>query len=260
MTRTAILAVLVGAVVAVIAVPGFVKLDEPNSDGLFYEVQRLQVEGHDEAEATRMVFDGAIGRQTAEIEDEPDEPRVLDPAWVEYSKRFYRRRWLVPALAAGVAPVVGEQPGRALRVASLIGYVLIAPVLFLLLRRRFPPALSALLALACTLAPPVYKWSLGMRVDSWGLMLEALCLLAVVLVKDLGPPLAAALGRGGAGAVGHPRRHGDPDPGGGVAAVRGARRPRGRAHQPGAARHRNRGGAAGVPARAALRCGTTSPT
>jgi hypothetical protein len=185
-TRTATLAVLVGAVVAVIAVPGFVKLDEPNSDGLFYEVQRLQVEGHDEAEATHIVFDGAIARQTAEIEDEPDEPRVLDPAWVEYSKRFYRRRWLVPALAAGLAPVVGEQPGRALRVASLIGYVLLAPVLFLLLRRRFPPALSALLALACTLAPPVYKWSLGMRVDSWGLMLETLCLLAVVLVKDLG--------------------------------------------------------------------------
>jgi hypothetical protein len=28
--------------------------------------------------------------------------------------------------------VVGEHPGRALRVASLIGYVLVAPVLFLL--------------------------------------------------------------------------------------------------------------------------------
>ena len=77
-------------------------------------------------------------------------------------------------------------PGRALRWASLIGYLLVAPVLFLLLRRRFPPGLSAGLAVACTLAPPVYKWSLGMRVDSWGLMLEALGLLAAVLVKDLG--------------------------------------------------------------------------
>jgi hypothetical protein len=151
--RTAIHAVLVGAVVALVAAPGFVKLDGPNSDGLFYEVQRLQVEGDSEAEATRIVFDGAIARQTAAIEDEPAHPRVLDPAWVEYSKRFYRRRWLVPALAAGLAPVVGEHPGRALRVASLIGYVLVAPVLFLLLRRRFPPTLSALLALACTLAP-----------------------------------------------------------------------------------------------------------
>ena len=92
---------------------------------------------------------------------------MLDPAWVEY-KRFYRRRWLVPALAAAVEPVVGDQPGRAMRVASLIGYVLIALVLFLLLRRRFSTALSAGLAVACTLAPPVYKWSLGMRVDSWG--------------------------------------------------------------------------------------------
>jgi hypothetical protein len=184
--RTAILAVLVGAVVAVVAVPGYVKLDEPNSDGLFYEVQRLEVEGHSEADATHIVFDGAIARQTAAIEDEPDQPRVLDPAWVEYSKRFYRRRWLVPTLAAAVAPVVGERPGRALRVASLIGYLLIAPVLFLLLRRRFSPWLSAGLAVACTLAPPVYKWSLGMRVDSWGLMLESLALLSAVLVKDLG--------------------------------------------------------------------------
>jgi hypothetical protein len=178
--------VLVGAVVALVAVPGFVKLDEPNSDGLFYEVEKLRVEGHDEAEATRLVFDAPIARQTAQIEDEPDEPRVLDPAWVEYSKRFYRRRWLVPALAAAVDPLVGDEPGRALRVASLLGYLLIAPILFLLLRRRFSTGLSAGLAVACTLAPPVYKWSLGMRVDSWGLLLETLALLAAVLVKDQG--------------------------------------------------------------------------
>jgi len=133
-----------------------------------------------------LVFDAPIARETARIEDEPDEPRVLDPAWVEYSKRFYRRRWLVPALAATVEPVVGDQPGRALRVASLIGYVLIAPILFLLLRRRFSTWLSAGLAVACTLAPPVYKWSFGMRVDSWGLLLETLGLLAAVLVKDQG--------------------------------------------------------------------------
>jgi hypothetical protein len=185
--RTPILAVLVGAVVALVAIPGFISLDKPNSDGLFYEVQRLEIEGHSEAQATRMVFDGSIGRQTADIEDRPSHVRrVLDPHWVEYSKRFYRRRWLVPAVAAAVAPIVGEHPGRALRWASLIGYLLIAPVLFLLLRRRFPPALSAALAVACTLAPPVYKWSLGMRVDSWGLLLESLGFLAAVLVKDQG--------------------------------------------------------------------------
>ncbi|MBA3262610.1 MAG: glycosyltransferase family 39 protein [Thermoleophilaceae bacterium] len=184
---TAILAVLVGVVVAVAAVPGFVKLDEPTSDGLFYEVQKLEVEGHSEREATRMVFDAPIARQVAATEDEPSHVRrVLDPAWVEYSKRFYRRRWLVPALAAAAEPVVGDQPGLGLRVASLLGYVLLAPVLFLLLRRRFSPSLSAGLAIVCTLAPPVYKWSLGMRVDSWGLQLEALGLLAAVLVKDLG--------------------------------------------------------------------------
>jgi energy-converting hydrogenase Eha subunit E len=180
------LAVVLGAMVAVVALPGYVKIDEPTSDGLFYEVRRLQLQGHSDAESTRMVFDAPLARQVAAIEDEPGEPRVLDPAWVEYSKRFYERRWLVPGLAAVVDPVVGDEPGRALRVASLIGYVLVAPILFLLLRRRFPPLLSAGVALACTLAPPVYKWSLGMRVDSWGLMLEALALLAVVLVKEAG--------------------------------------------------------------------------
>jgi hypothetical protein len=187
MARTPILALLVGLVVAVVAAPGFVKLNEPNSDGLFYEVQRLQVQSESEAQATRDVFDGAIARQTAQIEDAPShEVRVLDPAWVDFSRQFYERRWLVPAVAAAVAPIVGEHPGRALRWASLIGYLFVAPVLFLLLRRRFPPGLSAVLAVACTLAPPAYKWSLGMRVDSWGLMLEALALLAAVLVKDLG--------------------------------------------------------------------------
>jgi hypothetical protein len=184
---TAILAVLVAAVVALAAVPGFVKLDEPSSDGLFYEVEKLQVQGHDEAEATRLVFDAPIARQVAAIEDEPSGVRrVLDPEWVDYSQRFYQRRWLVPSLAAAVEPVVGDQPGRGLRVASLLGYLLIAPTLFLLLRRRFPPLLSAALAIASTLAPPVFKWSLGMRVDSWGLELETLGLLAAVLVKDLG--------------------------------------------------------------------------
>ena len=186
MERTPILALLVWAAVAVVAVPGFVKLDEPNSDGLFYEVEKLRIEGHDAAEATRLVFDAAIARQTAAIEDTHSEPRVLDPAWVEYSKRFYRRRLLVPALAAAVDPIVGHVPGRGLRWASLLGYLFVAPVLFLLLRRRFSPWLSAGLAVACTLAPPVYKWSLGMRVDSWGLQLEALALLSAVLVKDLG--------------------------------------------------------------------------
>jgi len=187
MARTPILAVIVGLVVAVVAVPGFVKLNEPNSDGLFYEVERLQVQGDTEAQATREVFDGAIARQTARIEDAPsNQVRVLDPKWVQFSKQFYERRWFVPAVAAAVSPIVGDHPGRALRWASLIGYLFVGPVLFLLPRRRFPPGMSALLAIAGTLAPPAYKWSLGMRVDSWGLMLEALALLAAVLVKDLG--------------------------------------------------------------------------
>ena len=198
-----------------VAVPGFIRLDKPNSDGLFYEVQRLQVEGHSEAEATRIVFGGAIARQTADIEDRPSHVRrVLDPDWVEYSKRFYRRRWLVPAVAAAVAPIVGEQPGRALRWASLIGYLLVAPVLFLLLRRRFPPGLSAALAVACTLRAAglqvVARHARGLvGADARGARVAG-----GRARQGPGPALAGALGGGDRGAVHHPRRDRDPAPGG----------------------------------------------
>src|SRR3954453_20377988 len=126
MARTPILALIVGGIVAVVAAPGFVKLDEPNSDGLFYEVQRLQVQGHSEAQATREVFGGAIAPHTAQIEDTPShEVRVLDPAWVKFSKQFSERRCLVPGVAATLPPIVGQHPGRAMRCGPPIGYRLV---------------------------------------------------------------------------------------------------------------------------------------
>src|SRR3954470_10899373 len=126
MARTPILALIVAAIVAVVAAPGFVKLDEPNSDGLFYEVQRLQVQGHSEAQATREGFDGAPTRQTAQIEDAPShEVRVLDPAWVKFSKQFYERRWLVPGVAAPLSAIVRQHARRAVRVGSLLGHPLL---------------------------------------------------------------------------------------------------------------------------------------
>jgi hypothetical protein len=68
----------------------------------------------------------------------------------------------------------------------MLGYALIGAVLFLLLRRRFPVSVSLLAALGCMLLPPLYRWSFGQFVDSWGVLLESLGLLALVVVADRG--------------------------------------------------------------------------
>jgi hypothetical protein len=169
------------------ALPGLVASGEPNSDGLFYEVQAKELRGESHEQAMREVFDSAEARQTAAIEDEPSGAhRVLDPAWQRFSAKFYERRWLVPGLAIAVGAVTGESTATALKTVSMIGYALLGAVLFLLLRRRFPVSVSLLGAIACLLLPPLYRWSFGQFVDSWGVLLEAVGLLALVLVCDRG--------------------------------------------------------------------------
>jgi hypothetical protein len=182
---TIALAILAAGFALVIATPGAVTHFSPDSDGLFYEVQKLEVEGHGSSEATRQVFSSPLAHEIAALEDH-DVRRVLDPAWVDYSSQFYRRRWFVPAVAAAIDPVVGHDTGVALRVASLIGYVLLAPLLFLLLRRRFSPVVSVGVTALALLAPPVYRSATGMMVDSWGLALEVLAILSVVIIKERG--------------------------------------------------------------------------
>jgi hypothetical protein len=183
--RRAVLILL--AVGLLFALPGLVLPGDPNSDGLFYEVQAKELEGDSHEEAMREVFTSEQARETAEIEDEPsDEFRVLNPAWQQYSDQFYERRWLVPGLAIGVGAVTGQGIPTSLKTVSMLGYALIGCVLFLLLRRRFSVATSGLAAVACLMLPPLYRWSFGQFVDSWGVLLEALGLLALVLVSDRG--------------------------------------------------------------------------
>lgn len=182
---TVALAIVAAAFALAIAIPGAILLFKPDSDGLFYEVQQLEIEGHGSAEATHEVFTSPLAHEVAGIEDQKVR-RVLDPAWVDYSTQFYQRRWLVPAIAAAIDPAVGHRSGVALRIASLAGYVLLAPLLFLLLRRRFSPLASIGVTAVCLLAPPVYRCATGILVDSWGVALETLAILSVVLVKDLG--------------------------------------------------------------------------
>jgi hypothetical protein len=76
---------------------------------------------------------------------------------------------------------------RSLQATSLLGYVLVAPLLYLLLRRRFGVRASLAVAAGAALLPPLREWSFHPLTDSWGLALEVACLLAAVLALDRGP-------------------------------------------------------------------------
>ena len=109
---------------------------------------------------------------------------VGDPEWVEYNRDFFRRRWVVPVLGAAVEPAFGTD---SLQPVSLVGYVLVGPLLFLLLRRRFGRVVSCAAALACIALPSLRFWSAQPLTDSVAVALEALGLLAAVLVLDRCP-------------------------------------------------------------------------
>jgi hypothetical protein len=170
-----------------LALPGLVLSGDPNSDGLFYEVQAKELQGTSHEQAIDEVFESERAREAAAIEDEPSGAyRVLNPAWQSFSAQFYERRWLVPGFAIAIAEVTGQSIGTAVKTVSMLGYALIGAILFLLLRRRFGVSTSIVAALACMLLPPMYRWSFGQFVDSWGVLLETLGLWALVLVADRG--------------------------------------------------------------------------
>lgn len=169
------------------AVVGITSLsDRPHSsDSLFYEAQVEEIQGASAQEGRAEWFSGSEARHAAQVEDNPEDVvRVLDPAWVDYSAQFYRRRWVVPVLAAAVDPIVGEQ---RLRVVSMLGYLLIGPLLFLLLRLRFDVRTSVIVSGACILLPPLIEHATGRGVDSWGLALELAAFLFLALEVDRGP-------------------------------------------------------------------------
>ncbi len=155
-------------------------------DALFYEAQLLEVRGVPQAEALRRVFTGPLAAPRRQEEAEKRalaKPRVSDAAWVTYSAQFYRRRWVVPILAAAVEPLLGT---NSLQIVSLMGVVLVGPLLYLLLRLRFGRAPSALAAAACVALPPLRYWGEMPQTDSFAVAMEALALLAAALALDRG--------------------------------------------------------------------------
>lgn len=153
-------------------------------DGLFYQAHVEQLRGADREDAIRTVFSGPLSERAREIEaTTEDRRRVRDPDWPLYTDRFFQRRWLVPALAAGAYPVLGE---HSLETLSLLAFVAVGPLLFLLLRLRFSQPLAfAASALALAL-PPLRDWSIFPLTDSAGVALLIAGLLAALAVQRRG--------------------------------------------------------------------------
>jgi hypothetical protein len=153
------------------------------TDALFYQSKSESISGTNAATARRQVFGGPLSGYERNIEaEQPDEPaRVSDPTWVEYSATFYARRLLLPALAVVIKPIFGL---RSLQILSLLGFILIPALLFLLLRRRLPFALSGAVAAAVILWPPLRAWAVFPLTDSSGLALLIAALLCAVLAIE----------------------------------------------------------------------------
>jgi hypothetical protein len=143
------------------------------TDSLYYEAQKLQLEGMSQASALQRVFSSGIAS--------PLRGRLPAPSHlVEYAD-FYRRRWTVPAIAAALNPLAGI---KALRDASLLGWAVLVPLLFVLLRRQFSTRVSVVATVASMLLPPVLMWAPAPLVDSWGMAFLVAGLLCALLVRD----------------------------------------------------------------------------
>lgn len=169
--------ILVAAVAAISAAPSLARPVDWTPDGYFYEAQTLEVRGASAQAARATVFSGSLtearrARERATLA--PADRRVANPAWVDYSAPFFRRRWLVPAAAAAVRPLFGT---RSLELVSVLGYVAAAVALYGLLRFRFSPAVAGIAAAAASLVPQYRTSALEPLTDSWGVALEAACLL-----------------------------------------------------------------------------------
>jgi hypothetical protein len=175
--RDAVIIVALFTFGVLIALPNFWESPQWNTDALFYQSQIHELQGEGRYQALDKVFASALANRekAREAASPPTLQRIDNSAWVDYSSRFYRRRWTVPLLADAISPVGGTD---SLEYVSLIGFALIAPLAYLLLRARFRPLVSATSAVFCSLLPPLLALLPHPNTDTWGLAL----LLAALIV------------------------------------------------------------------------------
>jgi hypothetical protein len=157
------------------------------TDALFYQAKTEMILGADGKVARERIFNGPLAdyEHGLEAAQPPGEPkRVSDPAWVEYSAPFYERRLFLPFLAATLKPVLGI---HALETLSLLGFILVPGLLFLLLRQRLSLGPSFAVSAAIILWPPLRAWSVFPLSDSFGLVFLIAGLLCALLVTERGP-------------------------------------------------------------------------
>jgi hypothetical protein len=156
-------------------------------DGYFYRAQVLRILGADKEEALETVFQGRLTLEDrrAEAGRLPYQRKLSNPEWVRESAQFYERRRVVPLLAA---PLDGPLGPSGLRFVSLAGYVLLAPLLYLLLRLWLPLRIAFPAAAAAALAvEPLRTWSSSPLTDSFGLALMTAALACGCLTLTRSP-------------------------------------------------------------------------
>jgi hypothetical protein len=173
---------VVFAVAAAVSVPHWSRpVPWTDPDAIWYQARVEAIQGHDQDAAVRRLFASPIAAELHGWEaHKPVSERQWTHPWLG-ARRFFDRRWLVPAMAAAIDPLFGL---RSLFTVSMVAYLLLGPALYLLLRRRFSPGVSVVVASICVLAPPVRDESFIPMTDSWGLLLETLALLAASLALD----------------------------------------------------------------------------
>jgi hypothetical protein len=167
------------AIAAALSISGWVNSPNwRNADSLFYQAMSLEVRGASAAAAQREVFDSTLAGPAV-----VQEPSVAQGRWQTFERRFFRRRWLVPALAAAIEPLAGV---RALPDAAIVGYMLFGVALCLLLAWRFGVGLSLAVTALCLALPPTRDWGLRPMTDSWGLALSTAAIGFAMLVLARG--------------------------------------------------------------------------
>ncbi len=157
------------------------------TDGLFYQAKVLEIRGESQDQALKQTFQGPLAawsRQIATTQGGQAGRLQNQASWPKYSAKFYARRLALPYAAAALYPLLGI---RSLQFLSLLGYVLLGPLMYALLRQRFRHRTSLVVAAAVMLIPPVRDWAVFPMTDSWGLTLEVGAVLMAVLALKRGP-------------------------------------------------------------------------
>jgi hypothetical protein len=149
-----------------------------NADSLFYQAMSYEVNGTSAQAARDRVFESPLARPAI-----AQQPNVGDPHWRSFQQQFFRRRWVVPAMAAAVRPAAGL---RALPDVAIVGYVLLAVALAALLACRFALVPSVAVALLCADLGPVRDWGTRPMTDSWGLVFAVAAMLGALLAVRAG--------------------------------------------------------------------------